>query len=196
MVGTPIAASRAIQVGLAKRVIEAVLDASATMPWWEEVENSTVFLEAVGVVAAITASNYPLHLLVSKVAPAMMAGCALVVKPGELAPLAAARAIELLADAGLPSGVVNLVLGGPNEGSALIAHPEIDAVSFTGSTAVGRLVAARRPGAKAVLLELGDKSANVLLHEGPRLLRRREGCERVSERRADLHRVDALSRPT
>ncbi|WP_214109692.1 aldehyde dehydrogenase family protein [Acrocarpospora catenulata] len=124
-----------------------------------------ILREPVGVVAAITPWNYPLHQAVCKVAPALAAGCTVVLKPSELAPLAAYALADALHDAGLPRGVFNLVSGrGPVVGEALAAHPLVDMVSFTGSTRAGRRVAAlAAETVKRVALELGGKSANLIL---------------------------------
>ncbi|SDZ20336.1 aldehyde dehydrogenase (NAD+) [Saccharopolyspora shandongensis] len=135
--------------------------------WTEEVGNSLIVREPIGVVAAITPWNYPLHQIVAKVVPALAVGCTVVLKPSEVAPLTAAIFAEIVADAGVPAGVFNLVHGtGPVVGEALAAHPGVDMVSFTGSTRAGRRVsevAART--VKRVALELGGKSANVVLDD-------------------------------
>ncbi|GII78993.1 aldehyde dehydrogenase [Sphaerisporangium rufum] len=127
--------------------------------------NSLVLREPVGVVGAITSWNYPLHQAVAKVAPALAAGCTVVLKPSEVAPLAAYALIDILHEAGLPAGVLNMVSGrGAIVGEAMAAHPGIDMISFTGSTVTGRRVAAlAAPGVKRVTLELGGKSANIIL---------------------------------
>jgi aldehyde dehydrogenase (NAD+) len=131
----------------------------------ERIANSLVVREPVGVVAAITPWNYPLHQVVAKVAAALAAGCTVVLKPSEVAPLSAYLLMEIAHDAGLPPGVLNLVPGtGPVVGEALAAHADVDMVSFTGSTAAGRRVAAVAAGTvKRVALELGGKSANLVL---------------------------------
>ncbi|WP_156046143.1 aldehyde dehydrogenase family protein [Herbidospora cretacea] len=129
------------------------------------VGNSLILREPVGVVAAITPWNYPLHQAVCKVGAALAAGCTVVLKPSEVAPLAAYALTEALAEAGLPPGVFNLVSGhGRTVGEALAAHVDVDMVSFTGSTAAGRRVATLAGDTvKRVALELGGKSANVIL---------------------------------
>ncbi len=123
--------------------------------------------EPVGVVAAITPWNYPLHQIAAKVAPALAAGCTVVVKPSEVAPLNAFILAEIIDAAGLPKGVFNLVTGyGAVVGEALAGHPEVDMISFTGSTRAGKRVselAAR--SVKRVALELGGKSASILLED-------------------------------
>jgi len=123
--------------------------------------------EPVGVVGAITPWNYPLRQIASKVAPALAAGCTVVVKPSEVAPLNAFLLAEIVDAIGLPPGVLNLVTGyGPVVGEALAAHPDVDMISFTGSTLAGRRVSERAaPTVKRVALELGGKSANVILED-------------------------------
>ncbi|MQA60922.1 MAG: aldehyde dehydrogenase family protein, partial [Actinophytocola sp.] len=133
----------------------------------EEVGNSLIVREPIGVVAAITPWNYPLHQIVAKLAPALAAGCTVVLKPSEVAPLNTGILAEILAAAGVPAGVVNIVHGtGPVVGAALAAHPKVDMVSFTGSTRAGRAVsAAASETIKRVALELGGKSANLVLDD-------------------------------
>ncbi|MEV0086738.1 aldehyde dehydrogenase family protein [Saccharopolyspora sp. NPDC050642] len=135
--------------------------------WTEEVGNSLIVREPIGVVAAITPWNYPLHQIVAKVVPALAVGCTVVLKPSEVAPLTAAIFAEIVADAGVPAGVFNLVHGtGPVVGEALAAHPGVDMVSFTGSTRAGRRVSeVAAQTVKRVALELGGKSANVVLDD-------------------------------
>jgi aldehyde dehydrogenase (NAD+) len=129
------------------------------------VGNSLIVREPVGVVGAITPWNYPLHQVICKVAPALAAGCAVVLKPSEVAPLAAYALADVFHEVGLPPGVFNMVSGyGPVVGEAIAAHPDVDMVSFTGSTKAGRRVAALAvETVKRVALELGGKSANVIL---------------------------------
>ncbi|WP_128375535.1 aldehyde dehydrogenase family protein [Streptomyces cavernae] len=163
--GSPLPFSEAVQVGLPLKVAGSYADLAASYPFEEKVGNSTVYLEPVGVVGAITPWNYPLHQIVNKVAPALAAGCTIVLKPAEDTPLTAQLFAEAAHDAGLPPGVFNLVTGlGPVAGQALAEHPDVDLVSFTGSTAVGRQIGATAGAAvKRVALELGGKSANVIL---------------------------------
>jgi aldehyde dehydrogenase (NAD+) len=129
------------------------------------VGSSRIIREPVGVVGAITPWNYPLHQIVCKVGPALAAGCTVVLKPSEVAPLAAYALAEIFHEVGLPPGVFNLVSGhGPVVGEAIARHPRVDMVSFTGSTRAGRRVAAlAAETVKRVALELGGKSANVIL---------------------------------
>ncbi len=123
--------------------------------------------EPVGVVGAIIPWNYPLVLAVRKLAPALAAGCTVVLKPAEETPLTALRLGELAAEAGIPDGAVNIVTGvGEIAGAALAAHSDVDRVSFTGSTEVGRrIVVASSGNLKRVSLELGGKSPNIILED-------------------------------
>src|SRR5699024_749878 len=127
--------------------------------------HSTVTRRPVGVVAAITPWNYPLHQSIAKVAGALAAGCTVVHKPSEGAPLALRRLSELVHELGLPAGVYTQVSGpGAETGEALVRHPQIDEISFTGSTAVGRRIAAwAGEQLRRVSLELGGKSASIVL---------------------------------
>lgn len=137
---------------------------------FEEVRGSTkIVKEAAGVCGFITPWNWPLNQIACKVAPALAAGCTIVLKPSELAPVSAYLLAEIIAESGLPAGVFNLVNGdGPTVGAAISAHPEIDLVSFTGSTRAGREVArAAADGIKRVTQELGGKSANIILDDAP-----------------------------
>ncbi len=164
-VGMPLLMSQLIQAGLPQATsatIPAIVD---EFPWEEEIGNSLVVKEPIGVVGAITPWNYPLHQIVAKVAPALAAGCTVVLKPSEVAPLNAFILADIIDEIGLPHGVFNLVSGtGPVVGEAIASHPDVDMVSFTGSTRAGTRVA--ELGAKTikrVALELGGKSANILL---------------------------------
>src|SRR5207237_3231225 len=133
----------------------------------EQIGNSGVAREPVGVVGCITPWNYPLHQIVAKLAPALAAGCTVVLKPSEVAPLNAFILAEIIDEVGLPAGVFNLVSGtGPVVGEAIAGHPDIDMVSFTGSTRAGKRVSELAPqSVKAVALELGGKSPNVILDD-------------------------------
>ncbi|MGD1222909.1 aldehyde dehydrogenase family protein [Streptomyces krungchingensis] len=163
--GSPLAFSQTVHAGVPILVAGSYAELAATHDFEEKVGNSTVYQEPVGVVGAITPWNYPLHQIVAKVAPALAAGCTVVLKPAEDTPLTAQLFAEAVADAGVPAGVFNLVTGlGPVAGQALAEHPDVDLVSFTGSTAVGRRIGATAGAAvKRVALELGGKSANVIL---------------------------------
>jgi betaine-aldehyde dehydrogenase len=131
------------------------------------VGNSLVVREPVGVVGAITPWNYPLHQIALKVAPALAAGCTVVLKPSEVAPFNAFILAEVVEAAGLPKGVFNLVTGfGPAAGEALVKHPQVDMISFTGSTRAGKRIAeVASQTVKRVALELGGKSASVILED-------------------------------
>jgi aldehyde dehydrogenase (NAD+) len=135
----------------------------------EELGNSIVFKEPIGVVGCITPWNYPLHQVVCKIAPALAAGCTVVLKPAELAPLSAFFLAEAAHEIGLPAGVFNVVSGsGRVVGEAIVAHTDVDMVSFTGSLAAGRRIASvAGDGIKKVCLELGGKSAFVVLDDAP-----------------------------
>jgi aldehyde dehydrogenase (NAD+) len=163
--GSPLKLSQAVHAAVPIAVAGSYAELAATYAFEEKTGNSVVHHEPVGVVAAITPWNYPLHQVVAKVAPALAAGCTIVVKPAEDTPLVARLFAEAVHEAGIPAGVFNLVTGlGPVAGQALAEHPGVDLVSFTGSTAVGRHIAAIAAGqVKKVALELGGKSANVIL---------------------------------
>ncbi|WP_328539604.1 aldehyde dehydrogenase family protein [Streptomyces sp. NBC_00344] len=163
--GSPLQFSQLVHAGVPALVAGSYAELAATHPFEEKVGNSTVLSEPVGVVGAITPWNYPLHQIVAKVAPALAAGCTVVLKPAEDTPLTAQLFAEATQEAGLPAGVFNLVTGiGTVAGQALAGHEGVDLVSFTGSTAVGRQIGAVAGAAvKRVALELGGKSANVIL---------------------------------
>ncbi|MEU9981472.1 aldehyde dehydrogenase family protein [Streptomyces sp. NPDC050856] len=163
--GAPPQLARAVHAGLPVAVAGSYAELAGSHRFEERIGNSTVLLEPVGVVGAITPWNYPLHQIVAKVAPALAAGCTVVLKPAEDTPLTAQLFAGAAHEAGLPAGVFNLVTGlGPVAGQALAEHEGVDLVSFTGSTAVGRRVGAIAGAAvKRVALELGGKSANVIL---------------------------------
>jgi aldehyde dehydrogenase (NAD+) len=163
--GAPATLAAAMQVGLPLRVLASYIDLLGQPEEQETIGNSVILREPVGVVGAITPWNYPLHQAMAKVAAALAAGCTVVHKPSEVAPLSAYLLAEIAHEAGLPPGVYNLVTGyGPIAGEALVAHPDVDMVSFTGSTRAGRRVAALAAHTvKRVALELGGKSANVAL---------------------------------
>ena len=133
----------------------------------EEMGTTLVVREPIGVCALITPWNWPLNQIACKVAPALAAGCTMVLKPSEVAPLNAIVFAEILDEAGVPAGVFNLVQGdGVNVGAPLSAHPDVDMVSFTGSTRAGVEVArAAAPTVKRVAQELGGKSANIILDD-------------------------------
>ena len=164
-VGMPIKLAKMIQVGgpifnwgNAAKVARGFL-------WEEKVGNSLVVREPIGVVGCITPWNFPLNQITLKVAPALAAGCTVVLKPSEIAPVNAMILTEIIHAAGLPAGVFNLVNGlGPVVGEVLATHPEVDMVSFTGSTRAGKRVAELAAASvKRVTLELGGKSASLIL---------------------------------
>jgi aldehyde dehydrogenase (NAD+) len=163
--GAPLKVAKAVQAGLPLTVLRGYADLCVRGPRAETIGNSLIEREPVGVVGAITPWNYPLHQVVAKVAAALAAGCTVVLKPSELTPLVAYLLVEAAAEAGVPAGVLNLVTGtGPVVGGAIAGHPDVDMVSFTGSTATGRAVAhAAADRIARVALELGGKSANVIL---------------------------------
>ena len=164
-VGMPLKLAAMIQVGLPVAQVGNYAQVLRDFRFEEQVGHSLVVKEPVGVVGAITPWNYPLNQIVAKVAPALAAGCTVVLKPSEVAPLNAFVLAEVIDEAGLPAGVFNLVSGvGPVVGEAIAAHPDVDMVSFTGSTRAGKRVAELAAATvKKVALELGGKSANVIL---------------------------------
>jgi len=163
--GAPLKMSEMIQAGLPLADIATAAALAADFQWEDEVGNSRIVLEPVGVVGAITPWNYPLHQITAKVAYALAAGCTVVLKPSEVAPLCAYHLMDALHEIGAPPGIVNLVTGyGPVVGEAIAAHPGVDMISFTGSTRAGKRVAElAATTVKKVALELGGKSANVIL---------------------------------
>ncbi|MFW6719065.1 aldehyde dehydrogenase family protein [Streptomyces sp. MAR4 CNY-716] len=163
--GAPLTFSRKVHAAVPVAVSASYARIGASYPYEEKAGNSTVLHEPVGVVGAITPWNYPLHQIVAKAAPALAAGCTVVLKPAENTPLVARLFAEAVAAAGFPPGALNVVTGhGAEAGRALVEHPGTDFLSFTGSTTVGRSVAAAAGAAvKPVALELGGKSANVIL---------------------------------
>jgi acyl-CoA reductase-like NAD-dependent aldehyde dehydrogenase len=165
--GMPLKLSGIIQVGLPTSQFASMPKLMEEVAWEEEVGNSRILREPVGVLGAITPWNYPLNQIAAKVAPALAAGCTVVLKPSEVTPLNAFLLAEVLEAAGLPAGVFNLVTGmGPVVGEAIAAHPGVDMVSFTGSTRAGRRVSELAAGTvKPVAMELGGKSPNVILDD-------------------------------
>lgn len=166
-VGTTIGISKAVQVGLALNVLRTTADAMDALEVDEERVGFTVVREPIGVVVAITPWNFPLHQIVAKIAPAIAAGCTVIVKPAELSTLSAIALFEVIHEIGLPIGVANLICGsGPVVGEALAAHPSVDMVSFTGSTRAGARVGELAiKDIKKVALELGGKSATIILED-------------------------------
>ena len=166
-VGMPLNLSTMIQAGLPTMTFGSMASIVDSYPFEEQLGNSLIVKEPVGVVGAITPWNYPLHQIAAKVAPALAVGCTVVLKPSEVAPLNAFILAEVIDEVGLPAGVFNLVTGvGPVVGEAIAAHPDVDMVSFTGSTRAGKRVSELAAGSvKRVALELGGKSANVILDD-------------------------------
>lgn len=163
--GTPLGFSRTAQIGLPLRSFDVMLSEAEKITD-EKLGRSLVRRDPVGVVAAITPWNFPLHQIAAKIVPALLAGCTVVLKPSEITPLDALRFTELVDECGFPAGVFNLVTGAGETGGWLVEHPDVAMVSFTGSTAVGRLIAAAAGASlKKVSMELGGKSANVLLDD-------------------------------
>jgi aldehyde dehydrogenase (NAD+) len=163
--GSPLSMSTKVQAGLTSMSFQVAADLVTAFDFESQLGSSTIVREPVGVVGAITPWNYPLHQICCKVAPALAAGCTVVVKPSEVAPLSSYILAEIIDAAGLPDGVFNLVQGtGPVVGEAIAAHPDVDMVSFTGSTRAGKRVSELAAiTVKRVALELGGKSANIIL---------------------------------
>jgi acyl-CoA reductase-like NAD-dependent aldehyde dehydrogenase len=168
-VGSPITMATSIQAGSPVAITSSFAQIARSARWEDEIGNSLVVREPYGVVGAITPWNYPLHQIMAKVAAALASGCSVVLKPSELAPLNACLLAEACLEIGLPAGVLNVVHGtGPEVGEAIASHPGVDAVSFTGSVRAGRRVAALgAESIKKVTLELGGKSACVVLDDAP-----------------------------
>ena len=166
-VGTPLRMAQRIQAGLPLATLDGFIETAQAMEWTEQIGHSTIRREAVGVVVAITPWNYPLHQLVGKVGGALAAGCTVVAKPADVAPLSAFYLADACEAAGLPAGVFNLVSGpGQGLGERLASHPEVDMVSFTGSTRVGaRIAELAARNITRVALELGGKSASIVLDD-------------------------------
>ena len=166
-VGTPIAISRRVQVGLSVDVFRSIAGIAADFPLETRIGTSLLVRQPAGVVAAITPWNYPLYQLAAKLAPALAAGCTIILKPAGAAPLAAFVLAEVIDGLGLPPGTVNVISGpGSQIGEMLAAHPDVDMVSITGSTQAGvRVAQAAAQTVKRVTLELGGKSAFILLDD-------------------------------
>ena len=168
--GSPITFSQLGQVGAVPPLLDGFIAGARALPWESGIPGmlgtTRVWREPVGVVAAITAWNVPQILIVAKLVPALLAGCSVVVKPAVESPLDALLLAELLDDLGLPQGVVSVLPGGAEVGRHLVAHPGIDKVAFTGSTAVGREIGAVcGERLTRVSLELGGKSAAIVLDD-------------------------------
>lgn len=163
--GSPMTLSAEVQAGLPLFVCQSYIELTAVMEKEEVVGNSLVLREPVGVCGFITPWNYPLHQIVAKVAPALAAGCTVVLKPSQETPLNAFLFAKIIDEAGLPAGVFNLVSGqGKIVGEAMASHPAIDMVSITGSTGAGiRVAELAAKSVKRVAQELGGKSASIVL---------------------------------
>jgi acyl-CoA reductase-like NAD-dependent aldehyde dehydrogenase len=166
-VGMPLKLAAMIQVGSPIANFGYYAGMIGSYAWEEVTGNSRVVREPVGVVACITPWNYPLHQIAAKVAAALAAGCTVVLKPSEVAPLNAFVLAEVIDAIGLPAGVFNLVTGtGPAIGEALVRHPDVDMISFTGSTRAGKRISeVASATVKRVALELGGKSASIILDD-------------------------------
>ena len=162
--GAPMELARDAQAASGPQHIKAAIKALENYEFEERIRTTNVVREPIGVCGLITPWNWPMNQIAVKVAPAIAAGCTMVLKPSEIAPYDAILFAEILDAAGVPAGVFNLVNGdGPGVGSALSGHPDIAMVSFTGSTRAGVLVAQNAaPTVKRVAHELGGKSANVI----------------------------------
>ena len=163
--GAPITWAREAQFWAGQVHFEATIKAGEEFVWEHDRGTTRIVHEGIGVCALITPWNWPMNQIVCKVAPALIAGCTMVLKPSEIAPLSGTLFAQVCHDAGVPAGVFNLVNGtGPDVGAHMSAHPEVDMVSFTGSTRAGTAVAAAAAATvKRVAQELGGKSANIIL---------------------------------
>ncbi|MER5437682.1 aldehyde dehydrogenase family protein [Streptomyces sp. NPDC002790] len=166
-IGQPYAIAAEAQGASAVVDLESIADSLSGISWQEQVDHTVVAREPAGVVGAITPWNGPMRMVCMKAGAAIAAGCTVVLKGTEVAPLSSFIFAEMCADAGLPDGVFNLVSGtGPAVGEAIVTHPLVDMVSLTGSVRAGRRVMElAAQGVKKVALELGGKSANVILED-------------------------------
>ncbi len=163
--GAPVEWARGAQAWAGQVHLEAAIKAAEEMTWEYSRGTTRIVYEGIGVCALITPWNWPMNQIACKVAPALLAGCTMVLKPSEIAPLSGVLFAEVCHEAGVPAGVFNLVNGlGPEVGARMSSHPEVDMVSFTGSTRAGTAIAAAAaPTVKRVAQELGGKSANIIL---------------------------------
>lgn len=166
-IGSAISFSRASQVPFGIAHVRAAIDVLGDYAFIRQQGTTAIVKEAIGVCGLITPWNWPLYQITAKVAPAIAAGCTIVLKPSELSPFSAQLFAQIMHDAGTPPGVFNMVSGtGEEVGAAIAAHPDIDMISITGSTRAGVLVAqAAAPTVKRVTQELGGKSPNILLDD-------------------------------
>ena len=163
--GAPITFAREAQAWAGRAHMESTIAGLESFAFTEKRGNTTIVKEPIGVVALITPWNWPLNQIVCKVAPAIATGCTVVLKPSEIAPISGIVWAEIMEEAGVPKGVFNLVNGtGPDVGQIMAGHPDVDMVSFTGSTRAGIIVAKTAADTvKRVAQELGGKSANIVL---------------------------------
>ncbi len=173
--GAPMSLARAAQAPAGLAHLKQTLGVLKDYPFSEAKGTTRILREPVGVCGLITPWNWPMNQIMCKVAPALAAGCTMVLKPSEIAPLSGIMTAQVLHEAGVPAGIFNLVNGeGPVVGAAMAAHPGIDMMSFTGSTRAGTQVAkAAADTVKRVAQELGGKSANILLDDAdfPRMVK-------------------------
>ena len=165
--GAPVSLANEAQAPMGLAHLTTTLDVLREFEFEEDIDSTRIVREPVGVCGLITPWNWPINQIACKVAPALAAGCTMVLKPSEVAPFNAILFAEILDEAGVPAGVFNLVNGdGPTVGAALSSHPDIDMVSFTGSTRAGIEVAQNAaPTVKRVAQELGGKAANIILDD-------------------------------
>lgn len=165
--GAPIWLSRSAQTAMGKAHLREARKILDSFEFIRQQKTTAIAYEPIGVVGMITPWNWPINQIACKVAPALAAGCTMVLKPSELSPLSAMIFAEVLEEAGVPAGVFNLVNGdGATTGAELVAHPDVDMVSFTGSTSAGIAVAkAAAPTIKRVAQELGGKSAYIVIED-------------------------------
>ena len=177
--GAPITLARRAQVPAGLAHLTTVLNVLQKFQFEERKGSTLMRKEPIGVCGLITPWNWPMNQITCKVGPALAAGCTMVLKPSELAPISALLFAEILEESGVPEGVFNLVNGtGPEVGAAIASHPDVDMVSFTGSTRAGVAVAmAAAPTVKRVTQELGGKSPNIILDDGRLEQAVREGVQ-------------------
>jgi aldehyde dehydrogenase (NAD+) len=177
--GSPIAWARDAQVWAGRVHLEATIKALENFEFEHQRGGSRIVQEGIGVAAMITPWNWPLNQIVCKVAPAIAAGCTMVLKPSEVAPISGVIFSEVMQEAGVPAGVYNMVSGdGPNVGQVMVGHKDVDMVSFTGSTRAGIIVAKTAAATvKRVAQELGGKSPNIILPDADLELAVRKGVE-------------------
>jgi aldehyde dehydrogenase (NAD+) len=165
--GAPISFATAAQADTGRGHINTALEALKQFEFERQVGNTRIVKEPIGVCGFITPWNWPINQISCKVAPALATGCTMVLKPSEIAPISGYLFTEIMHQAGFPAGVYNMVNGdGPNVGAVIASHPDVDMVSFTGSTRAGILVAqAAAPTVKRVTQELGGKSPNIIFDD-------------------------------